>query len=355
MDCQHLKDNLLRFIGEGLKVIARSPTHCTVTLPLITLDGRYIDVHVEELEVYRYAERYVAVVHDAGRTTAELYAQGIHLTPRKRFMFDNLAARYGVDFDSQDDSFKLMLRAGEDIQDAVLAVTQCASLAMHDVLAHKPVEESIRVPSMVRRVMGQWSDSTQAFDVHVDYPLEGIVGQALLTFDYLAIPARDDASRVAVQVLSRSDTLKTLADSYGFLALNIQGTDYGTWPRVAVISNAGAWDSASLNLVRRFSTMTLALSPVGREAASVINGLPKQMGAALFRRSLSRSFIRVYARARSPCQAVLRGDSNWRAPLPPSFGLPPDPDQGAPAESAWARFGSVPRRRASLDIRQPFW
>ena len=112
------------------------------------------------------------------------------------------------------------------------------------------------------------------------------------------------------------------------------------------------WERVGVR-VRRYVDM--AATSGQHEAWRRIIANDRARGAALFRRSLSRSFIRVYARARSPCQAVLRGDSNWRAPLPPSFGLPPDPDQGAPAESAWARFGSVPRRRASLDIRQPFW
>ena len=52
---------------------------------------------------------------------------------------------------------------------------------------------------------------------------------------------------------------------------------------------------------------------------AVLVDVHRSLGAALFRRSLSRSFIRVYARARSPLQAVLRGDSIWRAPLPLSI------------------------------------
>ena len=49
------------------------------------------------------------------------------------------------------------------------------------------------------------------------------------------------------------------------------------------------------------------------------------LGAALFRRSLSRSFIRVYARERSPLQAVLRGTASGERPYPPLSGYRPTP------------------------------
>ena len=167
MDCGRIRDGLLNFIGEEVKV-SRFARRCTITLPMRTLDGRYLDVHVEEVEDSRDV-----VVHDGGRTASELYAQGIHLTDSKRAVFRALAERHGARFDDRDDTFKTAIRAGE-MQEAILAIAQCSSLAMHDVLFHKPIAGSVRVPKMVRRVLEAWP--TSEFFVFHDFPLEGVVG-----------------------------------------------------------------------------------------------------------------------------------------------------------------------------------
>ena len=265
MDCRQVKDSLLTFIDREL-MVSRFAKHCTVTLPLMTLDGRYIDVHVEEVGEGRRVE-----VHDGGRAASELYAQGIHLTPSKRAMFGALAKRYGARFDEQDDTFR-MPTGGGDVQDAILAIAQCASLAMHDVLLHKPAADRVQVPSMVRRVMGAWADSSLEFDVRPNFRLEGTSGRRVHKFDYLAHPARDDARNVAVQVLSRTHAANMQARSYGFLVLDIKGTRYDSWPRIAVVSNAEAWDRESLELVTSLSAETLAVQT--GHATPVIGALP---------------------------------------------------------------------------------
>ena len=55
---------------------------CVVSLPIETLDGRFVDVYVE------FKAGGHVVVHDGGKTVSELYAQGIHLTePKRRHTF----------------------------------------------------------------------------------------------------------------------------------------------------------------------------------------------------------------------------------------------------------------------------
>ena len=269
MDCRQVKHSLLRFIDKEL-MVTPFPGHCTVTLPLMTLDGRYIDVHVEEVDEGRRVE-----VHDGGRAASELYAQGIHLAASKRAVFGALAKRYGARFDEEDDTFRMPTGSG-DVQDAILAIAQCASLAMHDVLLHKPVAESVRVPSLVRRALASWTESTTKFDVYREYLLEGVPSKAAHRFDYLAVPTEEGARQVAVQVLSRSFAPRVQAERYGFMVLDIRGTAYDSWPRIAVVSNAKMWGQASLDLVESMSAVTIAVGS-GRDAVAAIKGLPGQI------------------------------------------------------------------------------
>ena len=71
--CSSIRDSLLSFLGTELEV-STFENQCIITLPLKTLDDRFLDVYVEP----RIGD-YI-VVHDGGRTASELHAQGIHLT-----------------------------------------------------------------------------------------------------------------------------------------------------------------------------------------------------------------------------------------------------------------------------------
>lgn len=85
MDCRYIRNGLLEFVGRELKVFDFAK-YCTVTLPVKTLDGRFLDVYVEKPQ-----NGYSVAVHDGGRTASELYAQGVHLTDSKRAVFGALA------------------------------------------------------------------------------------------------------------------------------------------------------------------------------------------------------------------------------------------------------------------------
>ena len=161
------------------------------------------------------------------------------------------------------------------LSEAILGIAQCASLAMHDVITHKPVSETVHVPRMVRTVLNRWGESTTDFDLRRDYRFLGSSGKSQHVFDYLAQP-KNGAREVAVQILPRTYSPRVQAERYGFLVLDIRDTVYDSWPRIAVISNANAWDRISLGLVKNMSTETVALAP-GRESVSAIREIPKQI------------------------------------------------------------------------------
>lgn len=266
MDCLRMKDDLLRFIDSELTVSRFDEQHCIVTLPLMTLDGRYLDVHVEERDGS-------ITVHDGGRTVSELYAQGVHMNTKRFGVFFDLARRYGAYFDRQDDAFRIT-GSGVNVQEAVLTIAQCASLAMHDVVNRRPTAGSVDVPYLVKRTMMQWR--TPDFNIHKDFPLVGTSGKAVHHFDYLADPTKPGARKVAVQVLSRTVASHFQARTYGFLVLDLKGTDYDSWPRIAVVSGAVNWDRKSLEIVKSLSDRTITVT-TGIGARKDVDSIPNQV------------------------------------------------------------------------------
>ena len=173
--CHRIAHELLRFVNSEVRV-SGSAERCTVTLPMKTLDGRFVDVYVEPAVGGH-------VVHDGGRAASELYAQGVHLTRVKRAAFDSLAERFGAQFDHQHDTFRLSTPA-KGLQAAVLAIAQCASVAMHDLLYHNAVISEVPLRNRVRRTLDDWE--TSEFTINHKFPLEGAATHH--EFDSVAFP-----------------------------------------------------------------------------------------------------------------------------------------------------------------------
>src|SRR5262245_36763766 len=129
--CLSIKGALVEFLVGETEVFA-TDNYCVVSLPLKTLDGRTLEIHVEPTVTD------LVIVNDAGKTSAELFSHGIHLTDSKVSILQGLARRYGVVFEGG--AFATSVRKAA-IQEAVLAIAQCANLAMFELLRNKPVIE----------------------------------------------------------------------------------------------------------------------------------------------------------------------------------------------------------------------
>ena len=68
MRCDSVRDSLLAAFAGDLEVTT-SGDKCIVTLPLKTVDDRFIDVIVEPMP-----DSLFVYVHDGGKSTAELFA-----------------------------------------------------------------------------------------------------------------------------------------------------------------------------------------------------------------------------------------------------------------------------------------
>jgi len=245
--CSTIRSSLVGYLGEQIGVSAVDRT-CVITLPLKTLDDRYLDVYVEPT-----VSTWVSV-HDGGDAVAELYLQGIHLTGNGEDEMRAIAERYGVAFSAG--SFSALVKP-EETQRAVLAIAQCASIAMHRVLAHKAVLDDEPVSALVRRTLTKWQPESVDLKHHVR--VKGMASPNHL-FDSVAFPRDGRTQAVAIRTLGTAYRPEIQTARYGFAALDLEGTPYSKWRRVAVVAKVEKWPAGSLETVRRLSSLTIEVN-----------------------------------------------------------------------------------------------
>jgi hypothetical protein len=246
--CRSVRESLISFLDGQLEVSAFDD-YCLVTLPIKTVDDRYLDIFVEP----KIGDFYI--VHDGGKAAAELYAQGLHITDARLGLLKTLASRFGAVFDAG--TFTMGCRT-ETLEQAVFAISQCASLAMLDILSHGPVIEEEPVLSRVRRTLDSWRPSIVELRSRV--PVKGNIPDVTHVFDFVAFSKESHRKNVAVKVLRPTYGSQIQAQRYGFMALDLKDTLADKWPRLAVVAKADQWGESALQIVRRFSARTLEIS-----------------------------------------------------------------------------------------------
>lgn len=246
-NCRSLRKSLLEFLGSRVEVSSDEGA-CVVTLPIKTLDNRYVTVYVEPTATDR------VLVHDGGDAASELFLQGVKLTDSKIQTMRAIAKLYGVSF--ANNSFTAVATPAT-FNEAVLSIAQCTSAGMYELLKHTPVFEEERVSTLVRKAL----ERNPPANMSVQY---GVIAKGALAgeehrFDAVAFPLLRDLQTVAVKTLGTAYPAHMQKAAYGYLALDLKDTLYDKWPRIAVIARADLWPSEHLKTVRELSHETIEL------------------------------------------------------------------------------------------------
>jgi hypothetical protein len=262
MNCSEIKESLVRHLSEGID-FSKVMDQCVFTLPLRSLDDRSVEVFVEKKlgEFYR--------VHDAGITSSHLFAQGIHITEKKSLLFEEVARRLGVTY--LEGRFETSCQMAE-LQNAILAVSQCSALASLEVAAHKPVFEDEPIITRVQRSLKAWQPP-YVKQINSRFPVNG--RKATHIYEFVSFPYEPDFNTVAVKILQPSHSPQAQSERYGFLVLDTESTLYGNWRRLAIVTKAETWGDKPLRLVHGLSHETIDL--VTGEEAQVEQLVPRIM------------------------------------------------------------------------------
>lgn len=264
LSCSKIRDSLVAHIGEKTGALTFSD-QCVITLPVKTLDDRLLSIFVEQkMDDY-------FIVHDGGKNIAELFVQGISLTEHRLSTLETIAHRFGVSVSADGVFTKGCTR--KEMDDSILAVTQCASLAMFDVATHHPVVEEEKLETKVNRALHKWKPP-YVNSIGRKVVVKGKESQHYL--DFVSYSSDEAAhSSVAVEILSPTYSPRLQANQYGFLVLDIRDTPFSRWKRLAVVQRVEQWPAASLQLIGKLSDEVLRLRE--GEESEVEQALPEYM------------------------------------------------------------------------------
>ena len=253
-NCQLMKAGLLNFFGNAIDV-TETRDYCVLTLPSKTLDDRFTSVFVQE-KIPGYF-----LVHDGGKTAAELFAQGVNVTDLQTSVLEELAERYGATF--AQGTFRFGCNA-DRLNAAIVAIAQCVTLGMWYILGHKPRVEEEPVLHRIGAGLKAWqSQAPYEMDIKERYRVRGQKAQHVLNF--VTFPRNTPKKPpIGVSVVRPSDNSIAQAKGYGFMAYDLQNTQYANWPRVAVVMRADEWASEALNLVYSSATAVVPID-TGKE------------------------------------------------------------------------------------------
>lgn len=267
MNCSLIKTSLIDYLKQEVEVTALKD-RCVISLPIKTLDDRFIDVVVES----KLADFFL--VHDAGKTLNELFSQGISLTDTKMAYFTAMAKKFGAEL--HGDIFSIGCKA-EGIQNSILAISQCASLAMFELLSHRPEFEEESLSSRVAKTLNVWRPT---FIISIDRGVTVRGRRYPHRLDFVAVASSDNGHPTsAVKLLPPTYSGQVQAERYAYLVLDLERTSYETWKRVAVLTKAETWPIKALQMVRELSNATLELRT--GEEPSIREQLPEKMNLAV--------------------------------------------------------------------------
>jgi uncharacterized protein DUF1828 len=251
--CHSLKDSLLAYFGSEIQ-ITPSREGCVLVLPTKTLDDRYVAVFVERKTTDYF------VVHDAGKTSAELHSQGVHITQMREEAFSQMADKLGATF--SDGIFQFGCKENE-LYSAILAIGQCETLGMWHLLGHKPDLTEEPVIALVERGFNAW----RAPYSHTIQSKVQVKGQrANHIFDFVSYPNVERRQPIAVKILRPSDDALAKAREYGFLVYDTEKTYFERWLRVAIMTKSDRWTKNAKQLVASLSTSTLEVETGDEES-----------------------------------------------------------------------------------------
>jgi len=265
LNCRSIRETLLTYIGEQTDVI-ESTQSCVITLPIKTVDARWVDVYVDR----RAADFFV--VHDGGKTFSELISHGVKMSDARFALLIDLAQRFGATV--RERSFVIGCKA-DGLQEAILAIAQCAGLGMFELLKHSPTYPDLPLYGTLRERLEAWARNRAKIDERV--PVRGKTLQH--EFDFVAHPLRKGQT-IAIKVLNPSYTPMITAKQYGFLALDVAQSEYRVWKRLVILARGDEWTPESVDLIEKHAQRVVSirsqdLIELGGDLTQSLNALYK--------------------------------------------------------------------------------
>ena len=236
LNCGAIKESVYQYLQAETEVL---PTQhaCLLSLPIKGLNGVNAEVFVEEVN------NGALLVHDGGKTVGFLESNGLLVTDRRLATLADLAYRLGVTLDNG--VFKTLAKANT-VHVSALAVAQCCSVALFDIIDHVPFSEEEQIRGRVSNEVERWSEQS-GIKVASGVKKAGSIKQ--YTIDFLT----NSPIPVEVNILIPTYSATVSADRYGLQVLDLSAHRNDVAKRLAVLAKPEKWTRPARARVRKLA------------------------------------------------------------------------------------------------------
>lgn len=262
--CESIHESILKHLSD-LTLVEQHRDLCVVTLPIRTVDGRLVDVFVEE----RAGDYFL--VHDASKAANELILTGVNMTASMKSSFERLAASFGIQM--VNETFQTTCKAAQ-LNSALLGVAMCSSMATMHLLEHVARTDEDTVRDQFGAALKIWVRRRATLKERVS--IGGKWRQH--SFDFVAYPK--NSTPIAFSVVSPSGNSAAAADRAAFRAKDLEDTRYAGWRKVIVEARSEEWTGPAKNLLAKCSDMVIEINSGDAPTLATVNEKMRQLEAA---------------------------------------------------------------------------
>lgn len=243
--CSDIKDLVAQYLLDNLRASASFGGGCAITLPIKTLDDRWVSVIVEPRYDYYF-------VHDAGKTDSALFSHGIKMSDADEQFNVAVAAKYGVEI--REKVIQKMCRRDE-LCGTILALAESSAVMTAQLISSRLIEIEVQeMQGVVLEALRLWKPEDVIIDQNVEI-------QAGFSTHRLNFVAKSRSRRTATINILPPSRPRDRAERYGFMRLDMQRTDeFKDWASGAVILGVEAWTKPALEIVKRLADTTVELT-----------------------------------------------------------------------------------------------
>jgi hypothetical protein len=260
--CSEIRQLVAAHLTENLRASGRDGQECTITLPIKTVDDRWVSVIVEEKYDYFF-------VHDGGQTDSALFSQGLKMSDADEHFNAAIAIKYHVRI--QDKMIQKTCRKHELCQ-TIMAVAESSAVMTSQLVSSRLVEvEEREVHGRVSEALRLWKPD----DMEIQQNVEIKGDLSTHRFNFVAKSMASGHRTATIKILPPSRP-RDRAERYGFMQLDMRQTpEFRDWASLAVILGAETWTEPALQIVNRLADKTIELTT--DQEADVEARIPKAM------------------------------------------------------------------------------
>jgi hypothetical protein len=245
--CSEIRRLVAAHLTENLRASGRDGQGCTITLPIKSVDGRWVSVIVEEKFDYY-------LVHDGGQTDSALFSLGLKMSDADEQFNAAIAIKYHV---SVEDKMIQKACRKDDLSETIMAVAESSAVMTAQLVSSRLVEVEVQeVQSRVSEALRLWKPD----DVEIQQNVEVKGGLSTHRFNFIAKSNISGHRTATIKILPPSRP-RDRAERYGFMQLDMRRTpEFRDWASLAVILGAETWSEPALQIVNRLADKTIELT-----------------------------------------------------------------------------------------------